>query len=84
MLSASNWLMLMEVDSAIRYFDRALATYREKGDKKGMGDISGNKGHAAYQIGRFDEALKYYFEALSYFEEVELPGWHHQSTRLYW
>ncbi len=68
---ASNWLMLLEVDSALLYFDRALALYKEDGDIKGMGEIAGNKGHAAYHMGRYDEALQYYFEALTYFEEVE-------------
>lgn len=80
---ASSFLMMMEVDSAIRYYDEALVLYNEQGDKKGMGDIAGNKGHAAYHIGRYDEALKYYFESLGYFEEVGFqPGITNQHASL--
>ena len=67
---ASNWLVLLEVDSAMLYYHTALSIYKEDGDKKGMGEIAGNLGHAAYYMGRYDEALEYYFEALTSFEEL--------------
>ena len=67
---ASNWLVLLEVDSAMLYYHTALSIYQAEDDKKGMGEIAGNMGHAAYYSGRYDEALQYYFEALTNFEEL--------------
>ena len=68
---ASNWLMHLEMDSALMYYGRALSIYKDLDDKKGMGDIIGNMGQVAYQTGRYDEALSYFLKSLTAYEDID-------------
>jgi signal transduction histidine kinase len=67
---ASSYLMLVEMDSALFYYNIAFSIYEQEEDKKGMGEIKGNMGHVAYYSGHYDQALQYYFQTLAYFEEI--------------
>ncbi len=67
---ASNWLLLLNIDSSVHYFKAAGDLFASVDDRKGLADVTGNLGHVAYNTGQFDEALRYFLESLALFEEL--------------
>lgn len=59
------------VNQGIEYYNRALAIFREIGDKKNEGDCLNNIGVSYYIMGNLHKALEYWKEDLKIAKEIE-------------
>lgn len=59
-----------ELDSALHYYNTAIARAQQKGDRAREADFIFSKGAANYYQNNFAEAIKYYDQALSFWEET--------------
>jgi tetratricopeptide (TPR) repeat protein len=57
--------------AALPYYDTALTLASRYPDKKLIGKVNGNKGLALDQLGRYQEALACFIEAVKFYEEIK-------------